>query len=272
MRRFFTLLLVLALTVSQAFAGNMPDNADPVMHKITLQVAPGVKVNLGSTGIYGVTHGDKLSLELSLDTVGYTFDDMLLLVNGEKTELTNPGDGFGYYSFTIPSVEAPYSIEAALKHYTVSLPESITGGGFNPQGDSIVKYGESIEFHLWLGEPYYLSDGVYANGVKLEESPMRSSMHFFRIEAVKEPITIEAKGIKGEITGTTEIVQDTRMYSENGMLYIENLPAATPVMIYSLTGKLAANQIAQTNLLSIPLAKGIYIVKTGKAVQKVIVR
>lgn len=242
----------------------------PIDHTIRLTVGPGVSANYRG-GNLTVMEGERFSLEFRLDTTGYTNDDLLLLVNGEVTPYRNLGEGYPCV-YTINPVEADCTIEVALRVYTVYFPVDVKGGGFSLQGDITVNYGDPLEFYFWLGEPYYLSDGIYANGVKLEEAPFRSSMYNFYIEAVKGHINLEARGIKEEQVGNTLPDEQLKVYTADGTVFIDNAPTGTPVLVYGLTGKPVAQRTADGSQIAIPLSKGIYIVKTADKVLKAVVR
>ncbi|TLX71945.1 T9SS type A sorting domain-containing protein [Labilibacter sediminis] len=61
-------------------------------------------------------------------------------------------------------------------------------------------------------------------------------------------------------------------YGAEGQLVINNVNSGEQVMVYSLAGQLVNSSIAQENQFSIPMSKGIYIVKVGVKTGKVVIQ
>ncbi len=64
--------------------------------------------------------------------------------------------------------------------------------------------------------------------------------------------------------------KEIKIYTREGYLYIET-QEPTRVEVYSITGKKMASEVV-TDVTSIPLTKGIYLVRIGEKVQKVMVK
>jgi len=60
----------------------------------------------------------------------------------------------------------------------------------------------------------------------------------------------------------------TRVYASGSTLYI-SLPAASPVQIYSLTGRLVQTFAAPAGTSKVSLPSGVYVVRTGSLTVKV---
>lgn len=170
----------------------------------------------------------------------------------------------------------------SIQYYSVRIP-SVEGAWTQPSaGLYDVPEGESFPFVLFVEEEYDASaitvrvngDIIHALPDQLNRSLYHSTAsvsYRYLIDIIRKPLTIEVDGLQmNDPTGIGGIPVPTRLYSDNGTLFIETMDAER-AEIYSITGKMV---LARTidGIASIPLSRGIYLVRLGTMVHKVVVR
>jgi len=235
-------------------------------YTVALQVGAGITSNYSSGNLH-VNAGDFLDLTFDTEDKDVTADNILFEVDGVETGLRSFGNGSFRYMLT--NIEANHTIRIALREHKVTLPAVENARIIPEPGTYDVASDSPFTFSLVLNDnvdPEQVK--VYANGQLLTPDPVRDTTLSFTIPNVTQSLVITVEGI-GETTGNTGIPADSRVYSSHGEVIIETAQPQT-VQVYSLTGSLMATHTVN-GYHSIALQRGVYLVKMGGKVYKVIV-
>lgn len=226
-------------------------------YTVKLTVADGIDLLNYSSGDLDVEAGGYLFLQFAPETEG----EIILKVNGKEIDYKK--NTTGYFSYIL-TVEKDYTVELYLTSYTVSLP-IVEGVTF--EGEAIAEYGKPYTFTFTLSDDLDPSTlKVYVNDIEVIPEPLRTTSYSVTIDKVTGPIVIR---VEANTVGIQPL-DVNRLYTMDGSLFIETL---TPqfIQVYDMVGVQRYNSIVDGQI-SIPLAKGIYIVRVGKEVQKVVVK
>jgi len=245
--------------------------ASSTYHTVTLEIAPGIDLLNLQPGNLQIQEGGHLQLQFLPENTTATADNILFLVDGIETSIKDFG-GNNYYSYILSPINADHTILIALKEYTVTLPE-VEGVTFDVgSGDHAVGYGEKFTFTLTVADSIDPADvHVYANGTEVMPEALRATTLTYIIDKVIGPITVTIDGA-GEPTGNTGIAESkVSIAVESGKLTIESAGQAVDVAVYTVQGKNVASLRALRGSETISLAAGIYIVKAGNEVRKIVI-
>lgn len=235
-------------------------------YTVALQVGAGITSNYSSGNLH-VNAGDFLDLTFDTEDKDVTADNILFEVDGVETGLRSFGNGSFRYMLT--NIEANHTIRIALREHKVTLPAVENARIIPEPGTYDVASDSPFTFSLVLNDnvdPEQVK--VYANGQLLTPDPVRDTTLSFTIPNVTQSLVITVEGT-GETTGNTGIPADSRVYSSHGEVIIETTQPQT-VQVYSLTGSLMATHTVN-GYHSIALQRGVYLVRMGGKVYKVIV-
>jgi len=242
----------------------------PLKYTVELEVSPEIESDRAA-GLFTFTRGE--SFVINFNPLDFTTpkEAISFLVNEKETEFRTIGNS--RYSYRISEVTQDYTIRIGLKKFTFSgeIPKGVS---VSPTWGEELGYGDEFSFTITLDEEYNQSDvRLYVNGKYLEAESKVGDVLTYRILSVTDNIKVRILGVtENDPTGTEQILSDAPLFrTENEMLMIE-LQNPEPVAIYSITGKLCADIPASVTYLSVPLKRGIYLVKVGAKAHKVIVR
>jgi len=171
-------------------------------------------------------------------------------------------------------------VEAPQTYFTITIPE-VDGITTDPvAGTYDVTYGDYFSFYITVDEEANpLRAGlqpakhitVKANGVESNPVSLGNGRYLATINNITENVIVEIivtdEPPVSNINPESDMV---KVYSVDGMLYIETPETAT-VNVFTLTGQLKY-QNKVNGMISIPASRGIYMVKVGSGVHKVVVR
>lgn len=184
---------------------------------------------------------------------------------------------------------------ASTLSYEITVPR-VEGITTDPApGKYLVNYGDFFSFHIFLDDTTAVDDStalraailradtmstqplvVKVNGEIANPYKVNDSHYMLTITNITDDITIEImrntdSGSENPPVGNMEITSGVVVYSVDGSIYIQS---ETPqqAAVYSITGQLQVQRTVDSSMISIPVSNGIYIVKVGKEVHKVIVK
>ncbi|WP_277466693.1 hypothetical protein [Parabacteroides sp. PF5-6] len=228
-------------------------------YTVALKVGAGIELLDYTSGNLQIEEDGHLFLQFLPETEE---GEVLLLIDGVETEYTK--NETGYSTYILNPIEKDYSVELYLKAYSVSFP---TVDGIMFEGEGTAEYGQPYTFKMILDDTIDSETiNVYVNDQLVEPDPLRSTTYTVTIDEVTGPIVVRVE------TGTVGIqpITTCRVYSLSGTLVVETTQMQA-VQVYNLTGKQAfARTVNGTE--SIALTPGVYIVRVGREVQKIVVR
>jgi len=243
----------------------LPAPTPPVYHTVTLEVAPGIDLYNLTAGDLVVEEGGHLHVQFMPGDVTATAADVLFLVDGVETTFKDFG-GSSYFSYILNPVEQDHSVLIAMRKYTVTLPD-IEGATIDVgPGDHSVPYYNSFTFSLTLAEGVDPEEvQVYANGTEL--SP--ANFPQYSINAVTGPVEIRIEGVNP--TGNTQIAGGkVNIGVESGKLKVES-EQTVDVAVYTIEGKniVQLRRVYGSKIITLPA--GIYVVRAGETISKVVI-
>jgi len=269
--------------VSNPFYDDPTPPAPERYYTITLELGGAIDANYGA-GELTVAEGDDLSLQFMPEDRTLEGGDVMLVVDGEETAFKDMGGNY-YFTYRLNDIQADHSVLIALREYTVIMPEVKGAATWPGAGEHKVPYGEAFAFRVNLDPGYSQSEIIVrVNGVEAEEvipdniddplAPLRDEIpysHYYRIDRVAGPIQITVEGLKpNDPVGNLQPESTAeRVYSRDGSLIIES-PVPQAAHVYNVAGALQTT-FRIDGQQSIALQKGVYIVKMGGKVYKVVV-
>jgi len=252
-------------------------------HTIVLETGGDIQVNY-TPGSLTVAEGEHLHLEFSTDDATLTAADVLFRIDGKETAFKDSGKGM--FSYILGDIRANHTILIAQKEYPVTLPE-VDGATTDPvAGTYMTAYGEPFRFTVIVENDEDAGTvKVYANGEPLEIENRRSAQANgelrrdnsyplilnYQLPEIIGPVKITIEGIRSDPTSNATLqTSQCSFYISNGTLWAETL-SATQLSVYSLTGQLITG-CTVTGRKAIRLAPGLYIIKAGDQVTKVVAR
>jgi len=240
-------------------------------HTINIEVASGINLHNLAAGNHQVEDGSHLQLQFLPEDATATADDIIFLIDGVETAFKDFGAS-NYYSYILNPINQDHSVLIAMKEYIVTLP-NVEGVTFDiGSGAHSVDYGEKFTFTLTLADGIDPADvHVYANGTEIYPEALRATTLTYIIDKVIGPITVRIDGA-GDTVGNANIAEGgVQLRITNYELGIENTTGqAVDVVVYTITGKNVASLRALRGSKTITLQPGIYIVRAGTMVQKVV--
>lgn len=234
-------------------------SAPSTYYTIALSIAEGIEVLDYTSGNLQIEEDGHLFLQFLPETEG---GEVVLLIDGVETEYTK--NETGYSTYILNPIEKNYSVELYLKAYSVTFQ---TVEGITFEGEETAEYGKPYTFKMILADGMNPEDiNVYVNDVLVEADPLRSATYTVTIDKVTGPIVVR---VENKTVGIQPITTG-RVYSQYGALIVETT-AAQAVQVYSLAGTQAFDRVVNGSE-TIALTPGVYIVRVGGEVQKVVVR
>lgn len=247
---------------------NVKASSEHTYYSLVLSAAYGITLTDLINGIYDVKEGDNFTIDFTLTDKETTIDDILCLLDEEEVEVEEKGDGT--YRLVLNQVSDDITVRLAMRHYKVTLTETEGVTLLPAAGSHSIAYGETFEFSVTLEDEYNESEPkVYANGKSLK-GDLLSGVWYYLLESIAEPQEITIEGVKKNPTGNQPGVIPVTIYNIDGNLIVET-PIVQSLQIYSSVGKLFVSETI-VGKRTIPLSSGVYLVKVGDKVEKVIVK
>jgi len=254
-----------AVTGNNNITGNSIDKdfeivAPPtITYDIQLEIGEGIEVLNYTNGTYTVEENGYLFLQFRPEVAGGT---ILLFVDGEQ--VSYKVNETGYSDYIVTAKGANHKVQLMLDAYEVEFP-TIEGVTF--KGNDSIKLGEPYTFEFTLADDIDPTNmKVYVNDKEVDPIPLRSLSYVVKLDKVTGPLDIRIEGLS---TVGIEQITTGRIYSQNGALVVETTSSQS-VQVYNVTG---IQQFARTinGSETIALTPGIYIVRVGNEVQKIVV-
>jgi len=275
-----------AITVEGIVA---PLKNDANMATITLPKVDGVRM-MPSVGEHKVALGESFRFSLLPDFEVGT-QNVKVYANGIELAQDMEGPSLMIYpeplNYVIEDITGPVviTVEGLVAHMSISKTTSVTlpevdGARMMPfAGEHEVAVGESFRFSL-LPDPEVGTENVkvYANGVELKQDLESPSILIYpaplnyMIEEVTEPVIITVEGFVAHMNTTSNALLDEdniQINVNNGQLNVYSAETIN-VTIYNIRGQLI-KKCNVTGSEQISLQSGIYVVRAGKKVEKVII-
>lgn len=262
----------------------------------------GIKT-LANSDSLATQHGSTYQFQVMLDSAYVKITPVIKTKEGVKVDSVQV-DSVGVWTYQIANVRQNLHIVIdSLKQSTpdsciVTIP-AITGLITDPKaGEHKVAYGDSLVLNFRLDEGYKEFDlNLIINGDSIQnfvsdpalpetEEPeilpittysikLRSdSTYTYVIKDIKQNLVIKFNGtIDDEIVSKEPVVEDngTKIYAYEGYLYIE-APKACRLNVYTITGRMYTDKPIPAGTINLQVPKGIYIVRAGDVIKKVLVK
>lgn len=233
-----------------------------------------VKINLGAgvemsgigAGEHLIEKGIHLPLSFRLEDSALTAEDIHFQVNGAPVSFKQNGNNMTYL---IGSVDKDYTIDLGLKEYSVTIPQVEGLLTDRAPGVHKVAFGGTFRFTVTLlDEAGDLSDiNIYINDERIEPEPLRTLSFVCEIENITAPVNIRIEDANA--TSNAELTDaGIRLSTVDGQLIIET-DHPDQIHVYDISGKLMAAHPV-TGRYALSLNPGVYIVKTTRKIQKVV--
>lgn len=243
------------------------DGTDYTAEVTTVNVNIEVKVNEVNATVSGAGQKSVPNGTTQIFTITVTAEDGT--VNTFTLKVTNMRSSGG----TDP--ETPTPSDYVTLTIQSDLPEGIT---IDPVPGSIqVRQGGNQTLTVTASNDYdgmYLFLGVDDEWILLEEGTLRSTVYTHELINIQKNMTIRihvSETPDPNPTGNTAIDSNNRIWTAPGVVYIRTDKLDT-VFIYSLQGKLVAEQRLPAGETAIPLPEGLYVVVMKNRAEKIIVR
>lgn len=256
----------------------VPPVEEGISYSVRLSLAPGINSNYSSGNYTFSTSGSRVSIIFSLDSImnnTLTGEDILLLVNGSEANFNTfeKTDGSIYYSY-FPNEGINQTIDITLKRNVIVVPRVI-GATMNPSpGAHAIEIGQPFSFTMTINDDYDRSNPVVlVNGVELQPTNiLRSTTYQYTLRNIPGLQVIEVRGVQrnDDSTGNVTMTEGVKVYASYGTINVETADAAN-VAIFTITGQQKVQRMVN-GVDSFQLPNGIYIVKVGNDVYKVIVK
>jgi len=246
-------------------------------YTMTIEIAVGINLYNLYAGKLTVGEGDNLQLKFQPEDRSIKAEDILFIVDGVETAFVE-SDGNPYFTYLFSAIREDHTVLIALKEYTVTLPDDKDAALWPGAGEYRVAYSEPFTFGVSFGNDEEMDFKVYANGIEIQsvsqggEPSVRldptPSYYFFRIDRVMEPVVVNFSydPTSNEILETSTC----KLSIINNGIIVETAEL-TRIQVYMINGSLIIDQLVNGSE-TITLANGIYIVRAGKSVYKMIVR
>lgn len=242
-------------------------NVELINHMISIEVAPGIEPYNFSAGNSIVNDGDHWHLIFFTEDPTTRASDILFLIDDIETPLKDFGGRYAF-SYILNNIHKDHTVLIAMKKYPVSFQQT---EGVSFIGNEMADYGKPYTFTLDFPDNQEDADiDVRVNGERINPLPpsLRSTSMTYQIDRVTGPIGITVEG--HNITGNTDIRENTRVWTDKGILYVDT-PQPTTLSVYTITGNLVATQQITAGTTAKPLPQGLYVVAINNKVMKIIV-
>ena len=223
--------------------------------------------------------------DVGMKVTGFSWNGLPYFFN--STGITN-------HEFNNAHFDMNFSVTfGEIEYYEVAT--SYSEGGkvlINDQDISadIIKEGEQVAFTIHPEEGYYIEDVtfedksvmdqlIWTNAAKSQLSTGSPSATYISPSIMEQSglnVLFAASVIPADIDDDFTVSVDAtdnsqiKVYTASGMLIVENIAAGEVISIYSQTGACVKTGQANGNRMEIQLSAGMYIVKAGKKMIKVI--
>ncbi len=248
-------------------------------HTVTLEVTEGYtytvnEKTISTTTALAVEPGSELSFAYTVDTDNYTGTG-----EAEVDGVAQAAEADGTYKLTVTdnmtvvvtglTAKGSGNPAPVITYHTLTLT---VGEGL------MTDKGEKTSFEIESGNPFSfvitLADGyagqtptVTVNGKVKDLITLGTDKWRCIISEVYEETEVRI----GFNLTANEQPDAARIYSRSGQLIIET-PITTTLSVYTVAGQTLISRRIPEGLTSLPLAKGIYIVRLGQRTEKVMVR
>lgn len=200
----------------------------------------------------------------------YYYDAVLTVIaDGDTKSYTS--DDSGKFTITLPRVTEDISV-TIIPNYTVTIRPSDLAETNPLPGNYTVVGDEEFLFTFKLYEKYrgdipiVLANGSPLDVILTGVEDWQYAVH----PIIKRNTELQIKLYSESSTFPENTAKAANIYSRNGFLVIEALAGEVPVTVSTLAGRIKAKRTV-TGAESIALPEGIYIVKAGEEVRKIII-
>lgn len=246
----------------------------PLQYKVNIKVSPDIEMYDFKEGEYTFIRGESFYFTFKPIDKTWPKEAVSFIVNGEETAFRDLGERYAY-SYNIQEIKQNYDIQIGIKSFEIKAPEVKGTTITSASGNFEAIYGEDFTFTVKLDEDYDDSEiKVYANRKLIPPVSTENGSFTYVLESVKETVTLRVDGvIENDPTSNIRTAHEAEysVSSENGYLIVE-MKTPLPIQVYSLTGRLCESLTAGDTQVSIPLTRGIYLVRIGEYVCKAVVK
>jgi hypothetical protein len=246
---------------------------------LTLTVPAGAKSNYENAdgwkyfGLIVEKGAENTSFAVGNGLIGTISSDWTLTISGIGAIPDNPFKTFAEYKNEIVAIEiqegvtgiGQYAFQGCQKLASVAIPQSVTTIGVSAFGAC---YGLT-RIEVQMGKPLIINKNVFEyidiSQITLVVPPGKKELYSKGL-VWKDFGVIEEQGSPNAV----ETFSNAKIWSSGGNLHIST-PVSTSVSIYTLSGALYKQQTVGAGQTAIPLPPGIYVVKVGKEMVKVVV-
>lgn len=245
----------------------------PLEYKVEIKPEEGITLGNMKPGTYTYKHNEYFYLTFFTDDPAIQKEAIRFLVNGKEASFRGIG-GNQNYTYSVNGMTEDQTIEIGFKVFilTTTIPKGVA---LSPDTKTEFAYGDTFTFTLTLEDDYSESDmRVFVNGKRQTPANHEGNSYTFIIESITEDLNLRVLGVEPN-DPVSNIQPETSHYpvfsSDNGLLSVE-LDKPADVTVYGLTGQVSARVKASQTHLNVPLTQGIYLVRVGEKVYKVVVR
>ncbi|OAV76022.1 hypothetical protein Barb7_00311 [Bacteroidales bacterium Barb7] len=254
---------------------NMADNITLTFsscHNVVLSISDHIAASVAA-GEHHVVRGSDFDFTITQEEA-YWRVTPVMIVNGATVKLTD-GLGEGRYEIPLKNITEDKVIAIGLSESFVmvnfTLPEGVTidfvGYHFSSNQSFTFLQGEAALFRITMNKAYEdYAPMVLINGVSYKPSKRNG---YYELSTGR--ITKDAQ-IRIELGSEAALFPEStvKIYGNGSFLVIETPAGEVPVTVYTLTGRIKAQRkVAGTESIALP--KGLYIVKAGTEVRKIMI-
>ncbi|OAV73689.1 hypothetical protein Barb6_00016 [Bacteroidales bacterium Barb6] len=241
-------------------------------HNVVLSISDHIAASVAS-GEHHVAHGSDFDFTITQEEAYWRVTPVMIL-NGATVKLTDDL-GEGRYKIPLKNITEDKVIAIGLSESFVmvnfTLPEGVTidfaGYHFSSNQSFTFLQGDAALLHITMNKAYEdYAPTVLINGVSYKPSKRNGYYELSTVRITKDTqIRIEL-GAEAALFPESTV----KIYDNGSFLVIETPAGEVPVTVYTLTGRIKAQRkVAGTESIALP--KGLYIVKAGTEVRKIMI-
>ena len=220
-----------------------------------------VTINNQTIGTLGLSRGESVTFKITADQ-GYSIDKITLNDKDITKKLINS-------QYTVSSVDDNMNLDVVFKKDQINITAIYNQlQGKVKLNDEIIsnkKVMQAYEEAVFMIIP---NNGLVIKQVLVNGQDVTFDLEnnaFYTIEKLTEDIELKAFFDKPSDIALTPETDRPNIYAAHGKVVIENAPEGEKISIVNLTGQL----VYQGMETEIPLGRGLYLVRIGKTVKKV---
>ena len=218
-------------------------------------------INNQTIGTLGLSRGESVTFKITADQ-GYSIDKITLNDKDITKKLINS-------QYTVSSVDDNMNLDVVFKKDQINITAIYNQlQGKVKLNDEIIsnkKVMQAYEEAVFMIIP---NNGLVIKQVLVNGQDVTFDLEnnaFYTIEKLTEDIELKAFFDKPSDIALTPETDRPNIYAAHGKVVIENAPEGEKISIVNLTGQL----VYQGMETEIPLGRGLYLVRIGKTVKKV---